>query len=230
MSVTTYSDIAQHSDEWYELRRGIVTASTVGQLITPKTVKPADNPGSRALIRRLAAERINGWSDDTYQSYDMMRGTLDEPVARQAYAARFGEVAECGFMVTDDYGPRLGCSPDGLVGEDGMVEIKSRRPAQHLAHVIADAAPPEHMAQLQTALLVSGRDWIDYVSFCGGMHLWVKRVTPDPRWRDAIVQAVCDAEDAILQVIEAYRRGCEGMPLTERTDFESFYNVELRLS
>jgi hypothetical protein len=82
-------------------------------------------------------------------------------------------------MVRDDWGFSLGYSPDGLVGDDGLIEVKCRRQKKHLQTILADEVPPENMAQLQCGLLVSGREWIDYVSYCGGMPMYVKRVYPD---------------------------------------------------
>lgn len=230
MTLEIYSDIEQRSPEWYAARLGIVTASVVGQLITPKTIKPATNAETRALTARLVAERITGWSDDGYVSRDMARGTFEEPIARAAYAEwRRVEVTECGFMRRDEDGWSLGWSPDGLVDDEGGIEIKSRNPKEQLTTILADEVPAENMAQLQAGLLVSGRKWIDYVSFCGGMPLYVKRVTPDPRWFDAIMRAVVAVEEAAKAMQDNYNRAVIGLPMTERTDFESFYNVELKL-
>jgi hypothetical protein len=76
--------------------------------------------------------------------------------------------------------------------------------------------PPENMAQLQAGLLVSGREWIDYISYCGGMPLWVKRVLPDERWFDAITAAVITFEEAAAEMVAAYETATAGMPTTER--------------
>src|SRR5690606_36899576 len=134
-----------------------VTASVVGQLITTKTIKPAANDTSRALTALLVAERITGWSDPVYVSDDMMRGTLDEPVARDLYSKHYAPVVECGFMVRYEDGWRLGYSPDGLVGDDGLIEVKSRRAKAQLVTILADEVPASNMAQIQAGLLVSGR-------------------------------------------------------------------------
>jgi hypothetical protein len=214
--LTVLNDIGQGTEEWYEARRGIVTASTVHSLITAKTVKVADNVEARALAATLVAERITGWTDDRYVSFDMMRGHDVEPIARDAYAANFAPVDEVAFMVRNDWGYRIGYSPDGLVGDDGLIEIKSRRPKEHLATILANEPPAENMAQLQCGLLVSGRDWIDYVSFCGGMPLYVTRVLPDPRWQEAIVNAVAQFEEAAANMIARYGLLTADMPITER--------------
>jgi hypothetical protein len=214
-------DCEQRSEEWYEARRGIVTASVVGRLITPKTIKLAANDDSRGLVTVLAAERITGHVEETWPTRDMWRGIEAEPYARDLYSEHHAPAVECGFMVRQFDGFRLGYSPDGLVGDDGLVEIKSPRPKGHLTTILADAVPLGYMAQLQAGLLVSGRPWIDYVSYCGGMPLWVKRVTPDERWQTTIIAAVEQAETAITETVANYTQAVVGLPATERINFNA---------
>ena len=219
MSTDVRSDLIQGSEAWLDARRGIVTASVVGQLITAKSVKPASNDYSRALTTTLVAERITGWTDPVYVSDDMMRGNMDEPLARDLYSRHYAPMVEVGFMVRDDWGWRLGYSSDGLVGDDGLIEVKSRRPKKHLATILADEVPLENMAQIQAGLLVSGRAWCDYLSYCGGMPMWRKRVTADERWADAIVEAVATFEQVAEQMIATYQAAVDGLPTTERIDY-----------
>lgn len=218
MNITTYQDLEQGTDEWLAARCGLVTASTVGNLITPKTIKPASNDTSRALALTLVAERITGHVEPIHETSDMLRGTLDEPYARDAYAEHFAPVAQIGFMVRDDFGFKLGFSPDGLVGEDGLIEIKSRKQKIQLKTILEDAVPLENMAQIQCGLLVSGRKWCDYVSYSGGMPLYTKRVLPDSKWQEAIIEAVSAFEESATQMIDAYLSAVEGRPATERVD------------
>ena len=221
MAVKIYDNLTQGTDEWLEARRGIVTASVVGQLITTKTVKPANNDTSRGLMWTLLAERITGFIDPVYVSEDMLRGTMEEPIARQAYADHAGtEVDQVGFMTEDIGDARLGYSPDGLVGDDGLIEIKSRRPKKHVKTILEDRVPPENMAQIQCGLLVSGCAWLDYVSYCGGMPLWIKRVYPDDQWQDAIAEAVTQFEDLAAEALTTYTVRTDGMPVMERTTFD----------
>jgi hypothetical protein len=218
MTLTTYTELEQGTDEWLAARCGIVTASVVGQLITPKTVKPAANDYSRALAVTLTAERITGHVEPIHENSDMLRGTLDEPFARDKYAEHFAPVTELGFMVRDDWGFQIGYSPDGLVGDDGLIEIKSRRQKKHLATILADEVPLENMAQCQAGLLVSGREWLDYVSFCSGMPLYVKRVEPDAKWQAAILEAVAAFEEASADMVSRYTEATTNLPATERLD------------
>jgi hypothetical protein len=220
-----FPDIEQNTPEWYAQRCGIVTASVVDQLITTKTLKPAANDTSRGLTNLLVAERITGYVEPMYPSRDMERGTLDEPYARAAYHEHHAPVTEVGFMVRDDWGFKIGYSPDGLVGEDGLIEIKSRAQKKHLATILADEVPAENVAQCQTGLLVSGRKWIDYVSFCGGMPLWTKRVYPSATWFEAIVEAVALLETNATDIIARYTAAVKGLPSTER--IEHFAEMEI---
>lgn len=221
MTLTTHPNVFQGTTEWADLRRGILTASVIGQLITPSTMKVADNQQSRAIVAELAAERITGFTDEHYASDDMMRGHDVEPLAIAAYEKHTGHpVTTLGFMVLERDGIKVGCSPDGLVDDDGMVEVKSRRPKKHLQTILADAVPPENVAQCQAALFVSGRDWLDYVSFCGGMPLFIKHVKPDSEWFAAIASAATEFESAVAQMTDTYTTRVKGMPMTERPAFD----------
>ena len=186
----------------------------------PPVYAPADNDTARGLIDHLAAERITGHVEDTYTSRDMERGILSEPFARDLYGGHHAEVVECGFMVREYEGFRLGYSPDGLVGDDGLIEIKAPRQRRELRTILNGEVPAEHMAQLQCGLLVSGRAWIDFISYCGGMPLWVKRVTPDPQWQAAILGAGERTERVIAETVDAFRAATIGLPIADLIDFD----------
>lgn len=176
----------------------------------------ASNDTSRGLTAQLVAERITGWTDPTFMSDDMFRGIEDEPRARDKYAKHYAPVTETGFMILDYRGIKIGYSPDALVGDDGLLEIKSRKPKIHLDHILSGHVPIDNMPQLQCGLLVSGRKWIDYVSYCGGMPLWRKRVLPDQRWFSAILAAVNAFEANAAEMIRLYNEATDGLPTTER--------------
>jgi hypothetical protein len=217
--LTELRDLEQGSEEWHAQRRGIVTASVVGKLLTP-TLRVASNDVSRGLTLLLVAERITGWTDETPITSDMWRGIDSEPIARDLYSKHHAPATESGFMRRDFKGWTLGYSPDGVVGEDGLIEIKAPRAKTHLRTILADEIPAHYMPQLQAGLLVSGRRWIDFVSYCGGMPLWVKRVTPDPDWFNAITAAVTMFELNAAEMVAAYTQATEGLPATERVNLE----------
>ncbi len=216
MTLIELPDLIQGTDEWLDQRRGMVTASAVGKLITPSTIKPANNDYSRALTALLVAERITGWTDPVYVSDDMLRGHEDEPRAVEKYAEHYAPVRTSGFMVRDFGDYRIGYSPDGLVGDDGLIEVKSRRAKKQLSTILADEVPAENIAQLQCGLLVSGREWCDYLSYCGGMPMYRKRVYPDPRWFEATIAAVEQFEANAAEMIAEYEAAVVGLPTTER--------------
>ncbi|MDR2257019.1 MAG: YqaJ viral recombinase family protein [Arthrobacter sp.] len=185
----------------------------------PPVYRLDDGLTARRLLLTLAAERITQHVERIFPSRDMERGTLDEPYARAAYAdAHKVTVQEIGFMVEDKWGFKLGYSPDGLVADDGLIEIKSRKPHVQVATVLEDEPPAENVAQIQTGLLVSGRSWLDYVSYAGGMHLYDTRILPDPAWQEALVSIGKEADALIEDIVSTYLKRIEGRPLTERID------------
>ncbi|MCU1687823.1 MAG: hypothetical protein JWQ81_8562 [Amycolatopsis sp.] len=218
MTLIEFPDVIQGSDSWHEQRRGIVTASVVGQLVTPKTLKIAASDKSRSIVAQLVAERVTGYTDPTYIGDDMLRGIDDELRARDLYAEFYKRpVREIGFLLRKEDTWQLGYSPDGLVGDDGLIEVKSRRSKLHLRTILDDEVPAEFMAQCQAGLLVSGRAWLDFISYSGGMPMWHKRLYPDPAWHEAIIAAAEQFETTAAEMVADYATKTAGLPATERT-------------
>lgn len=215
MTLTEFADLEQGSDAWLEARRGMVTASVVGKLLTP-TGRVAGNDDSRALTMQLVAERITGVVDPVFVTADMQRGHDDEPRARDLYSEKYAPVRESGFLVREEPTWRLGYSPDGLVGDDGLIEVKSPRAKTHLRTILSGEVPSYHMPQIQAGLLVTGREWLDFISYSGGMPMFVKRVLPDPRWSEAITTAVEQFEATATEMVAHYEAAIVGLPMTER--------------
>lgn len=221
MAFTQFHD-EQGSDAWLQSRCGVLTASVIGKLITAKTLKPASNDYSRGVTRGLVAEMITGHVEPVFVNDDMWRGTLAEPIARDLYAAHYTDlpVVEAGFQTRDDDGPTIGFSPDGLVGDEGILEIKAPRQGKHFSTILNGYPPLDNVAQLQTGLYVSGRAWIDFVSYNAGMPLFVKRVYPDAKWREAIIATARLFEANAAEQIALYVEQAQGFITTERIDPE----------
>lgn len=202
--IKIHSDFIQGSDEWYAARRGLLTASEMRLIITP-SLKVASNDKSRAHLYELLAQRISGYTEPSYVGDDMLRGHFEESLARQTYVGHFAPVEEVGFITNDEWGFTLGCSPDGLVGDDGLIEIKSRRQKFQTATIIEEIVPDEYVIQVQTELLVTRRKWCDFVSYCGGMPMIAIRVYPDTTIQDAIIEAARAFETRLSEKAEIYQ-------------------------
>lgn len=211
MTRTYHHHIIQGSDEWLDLRAGIVTASEVHKILSPKTLKLADNATSRQYAAKLAAERILGAPIRGYVSPDMERGSLEEGLARAKYASHYGRtVSECGFVTLKLGEATLGYSPDGLVESETTkavsrtIEIKSRRgDLQILSALENDGCPSEYLLQVQAGLLVTNCEECDFISYSGGLPMVVSVVRENPEIQAAITQAVQQVESIVLDM--AYR-------------------------
>lgn len=205
-----YPDLIQGSDEWFDVRRGIITASEVGQLLTPG-LKLANNETARTHVWELLAQRISGFIEPTYIGFNAERGHEDEMWARVAYAEHFAPVEDMGFMSNDKWGFTLGYSPDGIVGDDGLIECKSRVQKYQVKTIIEHVAtgsltiPKEFLAQCQCGLLVSERKWLDFISYSGGLPMAVIRVWPDDAVQAAILEAAAGLEAQISSLMSEYR-------------------------
>lgn len=199
-----YSEVEQGSDEWYDQRRGLLTASEMKLLVTP-TLKIASNDKERTHLYELLAQRITGYTEPQYINDAMLRGHEDEIYAREIYSKKHSPVTEMGFITNDKWGFTIGFSPDGLVGSDGLIEIKSRCQKYQMETILTNEVPKEHIMQIQTGLLVSERKWCDYISYCGGMPMWVIRVYPDEVIQSAIIEATKLFEGKVKELEENYK-------------------------
>lgn len=220
--ITYHRDLIQGSDEWLQARLGLLTASEMKLILTP-TLKVASNDKERAHLYELLAQRVTRYVEPHYISDDMLRGREEELHAREAYAKHFAPVEEVGFVTNDRWGFIIGYSPDGLIGTDGLIECKSRRQKYQVETIATGEVPPEYMLQLQTGLLVSEREWIDFVSYSGGLPMFVARVHPDPQIHDAIVNAAGAFEARLSERLTDYRAASANLVPTERrTDAEMY--------
>lgn len=199
-----YNDMIQGGDDWYNIRLGLVTASEINTLLTPSG-KLAKNQKMRDFACEIASQRELMEVEDSFQSYNMVRGHIQEVIARDIYSENFEDVEECGFITNDWFAFTLGCSPDGLVGDDGMIEIKSRLAKFQVQTIINGEVPCEYINQIQTALMVSGRKWCDFIQYSNGMPMFVKRVFPDLEHQKLIHDANEVFELEVQRIREDYK-------------------------
>jgi putative phage-type endonuclease len=174
-----YQDLVQGSDEWKQARIGSLGASVVHEVMAKTKSGFAASRANR--MAALLLERLTGKSQDIFQTQAMLQGIEREPEARFAYTFQTdNEVTEVGIF---KHPSLIGthASPDGLVGEHGLVEIKCVQPAAHLETILDQNIPDRYIVQMLWQMRCCGRDWCDYVSynpdFPPSMRLFVKRVT-----------------------------------------------------
>lgn len=169
----------QRSEVWVKARLGIFTASKFDKIITP-TGKPSTQV--KDYIYDKIAETITGEIEEVYQSEAMIRGSELEKDAIQAYQeSSFNIVTSVGFCLEGYYG----CSPDGFVGNDGLIEVKCPLRKNHFKYLIEKELPTMYIPQVQGNLLVTGRSWCDFISYYPGIgknSLFVKRVYRDDQF------------------------------------------------
>jgi putative phage-type endonuclease len=173
--------IIQGSDAWKQLRLGKVTASRVADVVA-KT-KSGYSAGRANYAAQLIAERLTGTVTESYTNAAMQHGTETEPEARAAYEFYQGVTVEEVAFVPHPKIDQAGCSPDGLVGADGLVEIKCPNTATHLETLLGQAVPAKYETQMQFQMACTGRTYCDFVSYDPrmpeNMRLFIKRVPRD---------------------------------------------------
>jgi predicted phage-related endonuclease len=215
MTITYHKEVVQGSDEWHQMRVGLLTASEMHLIVTP-TLKAANNEKERSHLYELLAQRLTGYVEPQYVSDAMLRGQSDEIAAIELYAKNYAPIERAGFITNDKWGFTIGYSPDALVGDDGLVECKSRSQKYQVQTITDNAIPAEYMIQLQTGLLVTERAWIDFISYSGGLPMFVKRCEPIKEYQEAIVAAAEAFEKRLAEKQQAYLKNIVGLHPTER--------------
>lgn len=187
-------DCVQGTPEWLNLRLGIPTASRFDDILTPKTRKPSAS--ARKYRAELLAEYLIRAPMDSPASPWMERGTALEPEARAWYAFETGaDVRQVGFVTRDDR--LVGGSPDSLIGEDGILEIKCPSATNHVLYMLND--DPGYIGQCQGLLYLTGRAWVDLLSYNPVLPPVVIRVERDEEY----IADLCRVLDAFVEVLEA---------------------------
>ena len=154
----------QRTNEWDQARLGNATASKINDIVAKtKDGKAAASRKNYAV--RLALERLTGNKTVSFQNSEMLWGVEKEPLARAAYEASRGVLAMEEGYVTHPTIPHSGASPDGLVGDDGLVEIKCPNEATHLENLMRGSADPQYMNQMLWQMACTDRKWCDFVSY-----------------------------------------------------------------
>jgi putative phage-type endonuclease len=180
----------QGSDEWVRARLGKATASRIADAVAK--IKTGWGKSRDDYLNELVFERINGVPVPQYQSADMLNGTMREPEARAAYIFECNiDVVEVGFLPHPAI-PMAGCSPDGLVGDDGLIEIKCPKWSTHQETLLYREIPDRYMKQMQFQLAVTGRAWCDYISY-------------SPQWREDLRLKIIRVprDDKMITYLEA---------------------------
>lgn len=181
---------AQGSTEWLLARAGLVTASEADELLTPEFAA-RKGEGIRTFHFKKLAERIMGpqSSGPSGGTWAMEAGNILEKLARPWFSFDSGmEVSTAGLVISDD--GKVGCSPDGLIGEDGGLEIKCPQPAAHLRYLADGVLPKEYRAQVHFSMYVTGRKWWKFVSYHTYLPRLVVHVDRDEEIQAAIAAAV----------------------------------------
>ena len=184
--------IEQGTEAWLQLRLGKVTASRVADIMA-KTKTGASASRGNYLIE-LALQRVTGNIEPMYTNDAMAWGTATEPQARVDYEVKTGNFVDQIAFVEHPTIEWFGCSPDGLVGNDGLIEIKCPNSATHWATIKDKKPPNKYVIQMQTQMACTNRQWCDFVSFDPRMHersqLFICRVERDQTMIDEIESEV----------------------------------------
>jgi YqaJ-like viral recombinase domain len=208
-----FLNVQQNTPEWIVARIGNVTASRVKDVVAK--LKSGKESAARASYRlELLTEVLTGRAADHYVSREMDFGTENEPLARTCYELREGvEVERVGYVMHPSI-PRSGASPDGLVGEDGLVEFKVPNTTTHLEYLIEGVVPDDYIPQMMWQLACTGRKWVDFVSYDPRLPeefgLFIVRFTPTD---DAIGKMEREVECFIKELNAMCEKLLKGRPI-----------------
>ena len=200
--------IEQRSDAWFEARIGKVTASRVADVLA-KT-KTGYSATRDNYMAQLVCERLTGEKGESFNNAAMQHGTDTEPLGRAAYEALHDVlVDEVGFVPHPSI-IMAGASPDGLVGDDGLLEIKCPNTATHIETLLSQTVPGKYNTQMQFQMACTNRSWCDFVSFDNRLpqelQLFVKRVPRDNMYirlmEEEIVKFLNELDIKIAQLME----------------------------
>ena len=195
-------NLQQGSEEWHQLRLGKLTASKAQPIATA-------GKGLETLCFEKVAELLTGKAPEGYTNADMERGNELEEMARNSYEMETGIVAkEVGFVEESEY---VGCSPDGLIGDEGMLEIKCPNDKNFTIYLYDGKVDKQYYWQMQMQMLVAGRKWVDYVVFNPNFPtpIIIQRVEANEKDMDKIRKGLDKGQEMIADIINKIREGGE---------------------
>lgn len=205
--IEIFEDIDQQSAEWFAIRAGLVTASVFAK-VKAQGKDGGASVGRRDLMLKLAGEILTGEpAPEGYRNADMERGNEQEAEARSLFAFTYGPVRRVGFVKNG----RMGCSPDSLIGDDNGLEIKCAIPAVQIDRLLKGRLPPEHVAQVQGSMLVTGRPTWTFMSYCPKLPELVVTVRRDEAVIAELVSAIDKFNHELDQMVETVRNYGTGL-------------------
>lgn len=197
MAIEIFDEVEQNTPEWFELRAGLVTASCFSQIMAKGQGKTRS-----AYMRKIAAELITGEPIESFTTPSMERGHRLEAEARKLYAFIHDvNLRQVGFIRNG----RKGCSPDSLIGDDGMLEIKTQRGDILIETILKDQFPSCYVAQVQGQLWVAEREYCDLIVFSPGLPPFEKRAVRDERFISELSSAVASFNDELDELVHKIR-------------------------
>ena len=173
----------QGTKEWKEARGGIPTASAFDMVITTKG-EPSKQ--RQKYMYALAVEKITGVKEESYRNANMERGIEMEAEARQMYELMTDTAVETVGVCYQDERKLWGCSPDGLIDKDGALEIKCPTAPVHVEYILEGVLPTAYIQQTQGQLFITGRKWVDFMSYYPGVKPLIVRVFPDKTFQKSL--------------------------------------------
>jgi predicted phage-related endonuclease len=194
--------VEQGTADWQQLRCGCPTASRFADVLA-KGRGGGESVTRRKYLLSIVAERLTQEVSESYSNAHMDRGKALEAEARDLYSFRTGaDVRQVAFIRNTQIG--AGASPDGLIGDDGMLEIKTRLPELHLELLLTGGLPSEHKAQVQGQMMIAGRQWVDYVSYWPKLPLYVIRVERDEEYISLLRASVKVFSDEVNALVAQF--------------------------
>lgn len=195
-------DCEQNSDQWYRARLGIPTASKFHTVMAHGQSKGSPSKTRNDYLNQLVAERCTGIIQQGFYNQHTERGHKQEKEARDAYAFLTGnEPVLVGFIRNGE----KGASPDALIGDHGLLEIKTKLPHLQVATILANKVPSTHLTQIQGQLWVAERDWCDFVSYCPHLDPFIRRVYRDEHFIQKLVSNVNRFIEELLEREAQYK-------------------------